>query len=208
MATLFKRPVKQVWLKVTIWTSQSSLITLKNLFLLIKRAYIIYFPDPWYYSLFFLVSLLGDVLFVLKHWICWVNELLLQEAELRGQAEKTSLWWQAGMQHFSKSLSSREACTYSTARKQHLGFFKPLTVTWSSFLSACWKRLLLFYTFKLDYKTILLSRIEDLPGHFTSPYTRDKMIDLSFLTEEEQEAIMKVLQRDAELKRAEEERVR
>ncbi|KAM7131785.1 SYTL2 protein, partial [Ciconia maguari] len=34
------------------------------------------------------------------------------------------------------------------------------------------------------------------------------MIDLSFLTEEEQEAIMMVLQRDAELKRAEEERVR
>ncbi|XP_074160743.1 synaptotagmin-like protein 2 isoform X10 [Sminthopsis crassicaudata] len=34
------------------------------------------------------------------------------------------------------------------------------------------------------------------------------MIDLSFLTEEEQDAIMKVLQRDAELKRAEEERVR
>ncbi|XP_073937772.1 synaptotagmin-like protein 2 isoform X4 [Castor canadensis] len=34
------------------------------------------------------------------------------------------------------------------------------------------------------------------------------MIDLSFLTEEEQEAIMKVLQRDAVLKRAEEERVR
>ncbi|NXK86955.1 SYTL2 protein, partial [Formicarius rufipectus] len=34
------------------------------------------------------------------------------------------------------------------------------------------------------------------------------MLDLSFLTEEEQEAIMKVLQRDAELKRAEEERVR
>ncbi|KAH1186122.1 hypothetical protein KIL84_018871 [Mauremys mutica] len=34
------------------------------------------------------------------------------------------------------------------------------------------------------------------------------MIDLSFLTEEEQEAIMKVLQRDAELKRKEEERVR
>ncbi|XP_051635153.1 synaptotagmin-like protein 2 isoform X6 [Manacus candei] len=34
------------------------------------------------------------------------------------------------------------------------------------------------------------------------------MIDLSFLTEEEQEVIMKVLQRDAELKRAEEERVR
>ncbi|KAJ7404198.1 synaptotagmin like 2 [Willisornis vidua] len=34
------------------------------------------------------------------------------------------------------------------------------------------------------------------------------MIDLSFLTEEEQEAIMKVLQRDAELKRVEEERVR
>ncbi|XP_040514590.1 synaptotagmin-like protein 2 isoform X4 [Gallus gallus] len=34
------------------------------------------------------------------------------------------------------------------------------------------------------------------------------MIDLSFLTEEEQEAIMKVLQRDAELKKAEEERVR
>nr|XP_010596499.1 synaptotagmin-like protein 2 isoform X8 [Loxodonta africana] len=34
------------------------------------------------------------------------------------------------------------------------------------------------------------------------------MIDLSFLTEEEQEAIMKVLQRDAALKRAEEERVR
>ncbi|XP_067424902.1 synaptotagmin-like protein 2 isoform X2 [Emydura macquarii macquarii] len=34
------------------------------------------------------------------------------------------------------------------------------------------------------------------------------MIDLSFLTEEEQEAIMKVLQRDAELKRNEEERVR
>ncbi|XP_062423363.1 synaptotagmin-like protein 2 isoform X2 [Rhea pennata] len=34
------------------------------------------------------------------------------------------------------------------------------------------------------------------------------MIDLSFLTEEEQEAILKVLQRDAELKRAEEERVR
>ncbi|XP_074256337.1 synaptotagmin-like protein 2 isoform X11 [Saimiri boliviensis] len=33
------------------------------------------------------------------------------------------------------------------------------------------------------------------------------MIDLSFLTEEEQEAIMKVLQRDAALKRAEEERV-
>ncbi|XP_037588066.1 synaptotagmin-like protein 2 isoform X3 [Cebus imitator] len=34
------------------------------------------------------------------------------------------------------------------------------------------------------------------------------MIDLSFLTEEEQEAIVKVLQRDAALKRAEEERVR
>nr|XP_058162105.1 synaptotagmin-like protein 2 isoform X13 [Dasypus novemcinctus] len=34
------------------------------------------------------------------------------------------------------------------------------------------------------------------------------MIDLSFLTDEEQEAIMKVLQRDADLKRAEEERVR
>ncbi|NXO17277.1 SYTL2 protein, partial [Oriolus oriolus] len=34
------------------------------------------------------------------------------------------------------------------------------------------------------------------------------MIDLSFLTEEEQEAIMKVLQRDAELKRTDEERVR
>ncbi|XP_053160247.1 synaptotagmin-like protein 2 isoform X7 [Hemicordylus capensis] len=34
------------------------------------------------------------------------------------------------------------------------------------------------------------------------------MIDLSFLTEEEQEAILKVLQRDAELKRAEEERLR
>ncbi|XP_049635972.1 synaptotagmin-like protein 2 isoform X3 [Suncus etruscus] len=34
------------------------------------------------------------------------------------------------------------------------------------------------------------------------------MIDLSFLTEEEQEAIMKVLQRDASLKRKEEERVR
>ncbi|NWR32487.1 SYTL2 protein, partial [Tachuris rubrigastra] len=34
------------------------------------------------------------------------------------------------------------------------------------------------------------------------------MIDLSFLTEEEQEAIMKVLQRDAELKRAEAERIR
>ncbi|XP_021238240.1 synaptotagmin-like protein 2 isoform X2 [Numida meleagris] len=34
------------------------------------------------------------------------------------------------------------------------------------------------------------------------------MIDLSFLTDEEQEAIMKVLQRDAELKKAEEERVR
>ncbi|KAI1242087.1 hypothetical protein IHE44_0005604, partial [Lamprotornis superbus] len=39
-------------------------------------------------------------------------------------------------------------------------------------------------------------------------YTQSKMIDLSFLTEEEQEAIMKVLQRDAELKRTEEERVR
>ncbi|XP_042760565.1 synaptotagmin-like protein 2 isoform X4 [Panthera leo] len=37
---------------------------------------------------------------------------------------------------------------------------------------------------------------------------RLKMIDLSFLTEEEQEAIMKVLQRDAALKRVEEERVR
>lgn len=156
MATLFKWPVKQVWLEVTIWTSQSSLITLKNLFLLIKNAYTIYFPDPWYYSLFFLVSFLGDVLFVLKDWICCVNELLLQEAELRGQAEKT-LRWQAGMQHFPKSLSSREACTYSTARKQHLGLFKPLTITWSSFLSACWKRLF-FYTFKVDYKTIL-SRI-------------------------------------------------
>uniref|UniRef100_A0A8C0HEH1 Synaptotagmin like 2 n=1 Tax=Chelonoidis abingdonii TaxID=106734 RepID=A0A8C0HEH1_CHEAB len=36
----------------------------------------------------------------------------------------------------------------------------------------------------------------------------NKMIDLSFLTEEEQEAIMKVLQRDAELKRKEDERVR
>ncbi|XP_059564227.1 synaptotagmin-like protein 2 isoform X15 [Myotis daubentonii] len=34
------------------------------------------------------------------------------------------------------------------------------------------------------------------------------MIDLSFLTEEEQEAIMKVLQRDAALKRVEDERVR
>ncbi|XP_061484902.1 synaptotagmin-like protein 2 isoform X3 [Rhineura floridana] len=34
------------------------------------------------------------------------------------------------------------------------------------------------------------------------------MIDLSFLTDEEQEAILKVLQRDAELKRAEEDRVR
>ncbi|XP_031243187.1 synaptotagmin-like protein 2 isoform X6 [Mastomys coucha] len=35
-----------------------------------------------------------------------------------------------------------------------------------------------------------------------------KMIDLSFLTEEEQDTILKVLQRDAALKRAEEERVR
>lgn len=34
------------------------------------------------------------------------------------------------------------------------------------------------------------------------------MIDLSFLTEEEQEAIMKVLQRDAALKQTDEERVR
>lgn len=34
------------------------------------------------------------------------------------------------------------------------------------------------------------------------------MIDLSYLTEEEQEAIMAVLQRDAELKKAEEERVK
>ncbi|XP_053241485.1 synaptotagmin-like protein 2 isoform X2 [Podarcis raffonei] len=34
------------------------------------------------------------------------------------------------------------------------------------------------------------------------------MIDLSFLTDEEQEAILKVLQRDSDLKRAEEERVR
>uniref|UniRef100_G1KA22 Synaptotagmin-like protein 2 n=1 Tax=Anolis carolinensis TaxID=28377 RepID=G1KA22_ANOCA len=34
------------------------------------------------------------------------------------------------------------------------------------------------------------------------------MIDLSFLTDEEQEAILKVLQRDADLKRAEEERIR
>ncbi|XP_066475587.1 synaptotagmin-like protein 2 [Tiliqua scincoides] len=34
------------------------------------------------------------------------------------------------------------------------------------------------------------------------------MIDLSFLTDEEQEAILKVLQRDADLKRAEEDRVR
>ncbi|KAJ8378656.1 hypothetical protein AAFF_G00237800 [Aldrovandia affinis] len=34
------------------------------------------------------------------------------------------------------------------------------------------------------------------------------MIDLSYLTEEEQEMIMTVLKRDAELKRAEEERVR
>lgn len=77
MANLNKRPVKQVWLEVTIWTSQSSLITLKDLFLLIKKAYIIYFPDPSYYSLFFLVSFLGGILFVLKRWIYWVNELLL-----------------------------------------------------------------------------------------------------------------------------------
>lgn len=34
------------------------------------------------------------------------------------------------------------------------------------------------------------------------------MIDLSFLTEEEQDTILKVLQRDAALKRTEEERVR
>ncbi|KAL8191192.1 UNVERIFIED_CONTAM: hypothetical protein K2H54_069261 [Gekko kuhli] len=34
------------------------------------------------------------------------------------------------------------------------------------------------------------------------------MIDLSFLTDEEQEAILKVLQRDADLKRTEEERIR
>lgn len=34
------------------------------------------------------------------------------------------------------------------------------------------------------------------------------MIDLSHLTEEEQEAIMMVLRRDAELKKAEEDRVR
>lgn len=34
------------------------------------------------------------------------------------------------------------------------------------------------------------------------------MIDLSHLTEEEQDAIMTVLQRDAQLKKAEEERVR
>lgn len=34
------------------------------------------------------------------------------------------------------------------------------------------------------------------------------MIDLSHLTEEEQEAIMTVLRRDAELKKAEEERIR
>lgn len=34
------------------------------------------------------------------------------------------------------------------------------------------------------------------------------MIDLSHLTEEEQEAIMTVLRRDAELKKAEEDRIR
>lgn len=34
------------------------------------------------------------------------------------------------------------------------------------------------------------------------------MIDLSHLTEEEQEAIMTVLRRDADLKKAEEERVK
>lgn len=34
------------------------------------------------------------------------------------------------------------------------------------------------------------------------------MIDLSHLTEEEQEMIMTVLKRDAELKRAEEDRIR
>lgn len=39
-------------------------------------------------------------------------------------------------------------------------------------------------------------------------HTPFKMIDLSFLTEEEQDTIMKVLQRDAALKRVEEERVR
>lgn len=34
------------------------------------------------------------------------------------------------------------------------------------------------------------------------------MIDLSHLTEEEQEAILTVLRRDAELKKAEEDRIR
>lgn len=34
------------------------------------------------------------------------------------------------------------------------------------------------------------------------------MIDLSYLTEEEQEAIMAVLKRDAELKKTEQERVK
>lgn len=36
----------------------------------------------------------------------------------------------------------------------------------------------------------------------------DTMIDLSYLTEEEQGVIMSVMRRDAELKKAEEERIR
>lgn len=58
VTTLFRRPVKRVWLEVTIWTSQSGLITLKNSFLLIKKTHVNNFPDV--YSLFFLVSFLGN----------------------------------------------------------------------------------------------------------------------------------------------------
>lgn len=39
------------------------------------------------------------------------------------------------------------------------------------------------------------------------PVTAETMIDLSFLTEEEQDTILTVLNRDAELKKAEEKRV-
>jgi hypothetical protein len=42
----------------------------------------------------------------------------------------------------------------------------------------------------------------------TSSTTSGTMIDLSFLTEEEHETILRVLQRDAQLKMAEEKRIK
>lgn len=59
-----------------------------------------------------------------------------------------------------------------------------------------------------DWACLSLRKLQEQP-HVQRVVTQGAatMIDLSFLTEEEQEIIQQVLKRDAELKKAEEQRI-